>query len=128
MVEGLSLLDYDKYTPENWVRKGVSKKVGNSKNTMLWHKVWYGRLCLKDVFPRLYSLYSEKKIVWCLIWVGGMVRCGGGSGGEEELSSLGRRRYGRCSMRLWLMHITIKIMRTVGCGKLENPRNKWLRR
>ena len=46
--------------------------VGNEKQTLFWHDTWIGDLCLKEKFPRLYVLSSQKNhvISWCGFWDG----------------------------------------------------------
>lgn len=53
-------LDYEKSAPCNRFSNAVSKKVGNGKNTRFWQEVWFGDRSLKEAFPRMFSLASEK--------------------------------------------------------------------
>ncbi|GJV04311.1 RNA-directed DNA polymerase, eukaryota, reverse transcriptase zinc-binding domain protein [Tanacetum coccineum] len=40
----------------------IKKKVGNGENTLFWQEPWKGDAPLKNVFPRLYALESDKGI------------------------------------------------------------------
>ncbi|XP_071740957.1 uncharacterized protein [Rutidosis leptorrhynchoides] len=39
--------------------------MGDGKNTSFWNDSWCGSSCLKDMFPRLYRLESNKEVMLC---------------------------------------------------------------
>jgi hypothetical protein len=45
---------------QNWFRLGVFKKLGNGLQTSFWSAIWVGDLTLRDRFPRLFSISSQK--------------------------------------------------------------------
>lgn len=53
-------LDSDKAAPMNWVSDGVCRLIGNGEKTRFWKDVWFGDRSLKEAFPRLYSLSTDK--------------------------------------------------------------------
>jgi hypothetical protein len=59
MVEGYSIgtnLD------TNWFLRDVTKKLGNGLHTCFWSDVWVGETPLKDRFPRLFSISTQKEV------------------------------------------------------------------
>ena len=54
------------------VKNGLWIMVGDGKNTLFWEDLWVGDSCLKDRFPRLYSLSSQREtfIAECGVWDG----------------------------------------------------------
>jgi hypothetical protein len=44
----------------NWWCDSISRKVGNGENTNFWCDKWIGDLPLCEIFPRLFSLSSQK--------------------------------------------------------------------
>ncbi|GLT57088.1 hypothetical protein SLA2020_300870 [Shorea laevis] len=44
-----------------WIRDGFIRKVGEGKETLFWEEVWIGNVSLREKFPRLYSLATNKQ-------------------------------------------------------------------
>lgn len=42
--------------PLGWFKAGLFKKVGEGKDTRFWIDPWLGSVCLKNKFPRLFSI------------------------------------------------------------------------
>lgn len=42
---------------------GITKRVGNGKNTRFWKDLWIGEECLSFRFPRLFALETEKDCI-----------------------------------------------------------------
>lgn len=67
----LCALDSDKGASVNWFIKGVCRWVGNGENTRFWLDTWFGDRILKEAFPRLFSLSTDKSSMidkfghWC---------------------------------------------------------------
>jgi hypothetical protein len=45
----------------NWFAQNVVKKLGNGTLTSFWEDTWVGNLPLKDLFPRLFSISTQKE-------------------------------------------------------------------
>jgi len=45
---------------EGWFQKATAWKVGNGSTVRFWEDVWIQPLCLKTLYPRLYSLSCDK--------------------------------------------------------------------
>ncbi|GKV19246.1 hypothetical protein SLEP1_g29532 [Rubroshorea leprosula] len=59
-----------------WLREGFVKRVGEGKDTFFWDDMWVGDVNLKENFPRLYSITTNKNVKvaelgeWCEgVWV-----------------------------------------------------------
>jgi hypothetical protein len=59
----------------NWFNREVVRKVRNGISTKFWNDPWVGSIPLRDAFPRLYSLSSQKEAVVSDLW--GMLEGGG---------------------------------------------------
>jgi hypothetical protein len=46
----------------NWFLRDVTKKLGNGLHTCFWSDVWVGETPLKDRFPRLFSISTQKEV------------------------------------------------------------------
>lgn len=40
----------------DWFAEGLRKKLGRGDRSKFWEEVWMGDRCLKELFPRLYSI------------------------------------------------------------------------
>jgi hypothetical protein len=54
----------------NWFAQGVIKNVGNGVNTRFWLDTWIGDLALKERYPRLFSISTQKQASVAEIWSG----------------------------------------------------------
>jgi hypothetical protein len=45
----------------NWFAQNVVKKLGNDTHTSFWDDIWVSNLPLKDRFPRLFSISTQKE-------------------------------------------------------------------
>jgi hypothetical protein len=52
----------------NWYSQGVKRIVGNGASTKFWLDSWIGNLVLKDHFPRLFSITSQKDATIASVW------------------------------------------------------------
>jgi hypothetical protein len=52
----------------NWFSQSVFKKLGNGLNTRFWSDIWVGDMPLKDKFPRLYSISTQKEDLVAEVW------------------------------------------------------------
>jgi hypothetical protein len=46
----------------NWFVRSVKRSLGNGATTSFWLDIWVGSLSLKDRFPRLYSISTQKMV------------------------------------------------------------------
>jgi hypothetical protein len=46
---------------QNWFAQNLEKKLGNGINTSFWNDNWVGNFSLKDRFPRLFSISTQKE-------------------------------------------------------------------
>jgi hypothetical protein len=75
----------------NWFAQNVVKKLGNDTHTSFWDDIWVGNLPLKDRFPRLFSISTQKEATGQSFMLIMKVGIGSSCGGEDCLC--GRRNY-----------------------------------
>jgi len=71
----LDLMSLETVVGENWINREVVRKVGNRENTRFWLDQWVGIEPLYLIFPRLFSISSQKDAMVGEVWVDGV---GGG--------------------------------------------------
>lgn len=79
----------------NWFSNELSRRIGNGPQLSLWNDVWFGEICLKEEFPRLFSL-STDKVSSVANMGGGMVMFGGGDGSGGGGFLLGKKSWWIC--------------------------------
>ncbi|GLT51274.1 hypothetical protein SLA2020_246950 [Shorea laevis] len=47
---------------DGWLGGGFVKQIGNGKKTHFWEDVWVGEVRLREKYPRLYSLATNKRV------------------------------------------------------------------
>lgn len=55
----------------NWFNEEVIRKVGNEYETSFWKDIWVGNLPLYAIFPRLFSISTQKDAKVAKLWENG---------------------------------------------------------
>lgn len=80
----------------------VQVNLGNA--TIFWEHSWLGETCLKDEYPRLFSLSTQQEVKACLLW-------GNSNGGCWELlfrrRPFGREKYEMENLKQRLQGVTL---------------------
>jgi len=55
----------------NWFKSEVVRKIGNGMGAYFWKDRWLAGGVLRDLFPRLYAISTQKNIMVAELWIGG---------------------------------------------------------
>ncbi|MCH99327.1 ribonuclease H protein, partial [Trifolium medium] len=95
----------------NWFSQGVIKKLGNGEQTSFWKDKWVGDTTLKDRFPRLFSISTQKDVSVASLW---------NRDGSERWNLEWRRRLFVWESTLWEELVLIINSVTLSCEE-----DKW---
>jgi hypothetical protein len=96
----------------NWFSRNVFKKLGNGGQTSFWSDIWIGEALLKERFPRLFSISSQKEAV--------VMDVRNQSVTEGSWRFLWRRR-----LFAWEEELLEELKETISQTVLTEDRDKW---
>jgi hypothetical protein len=96
----------------HWFAANIVKKVGNGVNTSFWYDTWVGESPLKDWFPRLYSISTQKEVSVADMWYP--------TDGVAKWRLLWRRRFFVCEET-----VLEEMLEVINRVTLSNLPDKW---
>jgi hypothetical protein len=96
----------------NWFARNMVKKLGNGALTSFWFDIWVGDLSLKNRFPRLFLISTQKEASVAHLW---------NSGTEvNKWYVMWRRR-----LFVWEENLVEELMEIINMVTLSNTTDKW---
>jgi hypothetical protein len=96
----------------NWFACNVFKKLGNGVNTSFWCDKWIGESTLKDRFPRLFSISSQKLASVADLW--------SSRAEEDRWQFLWRRRFFE-----WERQLFVELREVINQATVVDSEDKW---
>jgi hypothetical protein len=96
----------------NWFSQNVVKKLGNGIHTSFWCDIWIGHISLKEAFPRLFLISTQKEASVADLW--------NLTVGEDRWRLNWRRR-----LFVWEQNLLHELLEVIDSALLTDAPDRW---